>query len=84
MDWDDIGRSSNIITSYFLRIFWKKTNLQDAYLQIQVSKVAMNQFLNEVDRGISGAFYKIVDANKHIHRINKYSIRNTVVFPRIE
>ena len=33
-----------------------------------------------MDRGINGAYYKVIDASQEVHRINKYEIRNFVAW----
>lgn len=64
--------------TFIVRIFWKDAN--EETLQITLSRIAYTQFLYDVDTGISGALYKVLDSNKRVHRINKYSIRNIVAW----
>ncbi len=61
--------------TFFVRFFWKEPSTAQ-YLQLTVSRIAYTQLMSDMDRGISGAFYKILESNKNVHRLNKYSIRN--------
>ncbi len=66
---------------FWVRIFWKRPNdFSGQFMQILVSEVSYTKFIHEVDRGITAIFYKVVDAQKSVHRINKYEIQNIVAW----
>jgi hypothetical protein len=68
---------------FIVKIFWKRVNIhQDQYMQLTLSRMAYTQLLNEIDRGISGACYRVIDGDKNVHRINKYELRNLVAWER--
>ncbi|KKN28192.1 hypothetical protein LCGC14_0856930 [marine sediment metagenome] len=78
MDYDDKTYASD---TFLIRFFWKTVRAgQASYLQLTVSRIVYTQLINEMDRGINGAYYKVIDASQEVHRINKYEIRNFVAW----
>ncbi len=79
MNYDD--KISYASDTFFVRFFWKTVRpTQGHYLQLTISRIAYTQLMSDLDSGIAGVFYKILDANKRVHRINKYDIRNVVAW----
>ena len=81
MDYGDRPSETYASDIFIIRFFWKaKEAAYASYLQLTVSRMSYTQLMNDMDRGISGAFYKVVDTRKDVHRVNKYSIRNFVAW----
>lgn len=74
MNYDDKTYASDL---FFVKIFWKQSKPE---LIMNLSRIAYTQLMSDLDSGIAGVFYKILDANKRVHRINKYDIRNVVAW----
>ncbi len=62
--------------NFIVRCLWKSP--KSIPLQLTLSKVSHTGLMKQIDRGITGAFYKVVDAERQVHRINKYEVRNFV------